>query len=128
MMPVVAASWWLVGVLVLAAIVTALVGVMRVLAPLRLVRAKAAAFEDMPIARAIDATSRRVEASADRLAEIGVLWERVLAALASVQAGLAQARATSVACAAPYRRAAGDLSSLRSLFGRRSNGRKTPES
>jgi hypothetical protein len=124
----VAASWWIVGVLVLAALVAALVGVMRLRAPLRLVRAKAAAFDDMPIARAIDATSRRVEASADRFAEIGILLDRVLAALASVQAALATARATSAACAAPFRRAGADLSSLRSLFARRSNGRRTPES
>jgi hypothetical protein len=101
---------------------------MRLRLPLRLVQAKAAAFDDMPIARAIDATSRRVEASASRFAEIGVLLDRLLAALASVQAALATARATFAACAAPYRRAAADLSSLRSLFARRSNGRRTPES
>lgn len=124
----VAVGWWIVGVLVLAALVVALVGVMRLRLPLRLVQAKAAAFDDMPIARAIDATSRRVEASAGRFAEIGVLWDRLLAALASVQAALATARATFAACAAPYRRAAADLSSLRSLFARRSNGRRTPES
>jgi hypothetical protein len=123
-----AVSWWIVGVLVVAAIVAALVGIMRLRVPLRIVREKAAAFDDMPIVRAIDATSRRVEATAERFAEIGLLSERLLAALASVESALSTARATAVACAAPYRRAAADLSSLRSLFGRRSNGRQTPES
>ncbi len=74
------------------------------------------------------ATSERVARTSDKLAGAGVLWERVAAALASVEASFAAARATVAACAEPYRRAGADLSRLRLLFAPRSNGRRTPGS
>jgi hypothetical protein len=113
---------------VLAAIVLTIVGLLRLRRPIRLVRAKAAAFDDMPIARALAATSDRVARTSDNLAGAGVLWERLAAALASVETSFAAARATAAACAEPYRRAGADLSLLWSLFAPRSNGRRTPGS
>jgi hypothetical protein len=112
-----------------ASLVVAAIGVLRAIAASRAFQQKAGAFAELPVLRAIAATSARLEASRARLDEAASLVDRVSAALESIRGSYTGARSTFVASAEPYRRAGADLNQIGALvFGLWSNVGRSPES
>jgi len=88
---------------------------------------KADAIAELPLWRALDATSARVAATSARLAGASAVTDRAAAALALVQQSLANLRATFGAALAPFGLAIADARAIGMAFGSRSSRRRTPE-
>ncbi len=122
----IAAAWGTLGGFVLVALVAAIIGYVRVAAATRALRRRTDALRELPVLRVIALTQARLELSSVRFEAAANLLDRAAAAVGSMGAAFTGLQTTMVRSTEPYRRAGSDLNRIRTLFGRRSSGARTP--
>jgi hypothetical protein len=111
-------GWMVFGAFVVASLVVAAVGAVRCIRAAGVLRRHMERYKDLPIARAVAATQRRLELTQAHLAEADALVDQARAALASMQMSLGELLAGFGAAFTLFARAADDLRAVRSSFGR----------
>lgn len=115
-------TWSVFGVLALAAIAIAAVGVARLLVPYRMIQGRLAAFDDLPLMRGIATTQARLEETREAFSHLDEYLARAESALESIQRSLESLRASFAPALVSFALAAENLRVLRAAFASRSKG------
>ena len=105
----VAVAWLTLAAFVLVALVLAVTGVFTLRRSATRLSAKSQALGELPLWRALDATSARIEATRRRFEETSVLRQRATGAVGTIVASVTALQLSLLAAVSPYVRAARDV-------------------